>query len=222
VRPAGWWVDAAGVAGFVAITVALTRPGLGSLDLAVARFADAHRPPAADVAAQWVNRLGSGGLLTSAALLIALVLAWRRRSAWPLAPVAAAFVITGAVILPLKLALHRAPPHAPLPDDVKVRLFSDAASQSFPSGHAVNVIVWYGVLCLLLGPWLSGRVRAWVRWVPPVAVTLAGSYLGYHWLTDMLAGLCLGLLMDRALSRVPWPPAVRGPAPGPQVRATPG
>ena len=137
----------------------------------------------------------------------------RQSIGWPAA--AGFVVVTGAVILPLKLAFHRAPPHAPLPDDVKVRLFSDAASQSYPSGHAVNVLVWYGVLCLLLAPWLTDPVRRWVRWTPPVAVTLAGTYLGYHWLTDMLAGLCLGVVLDQAILSVPWPQPVRADRPRP-------
>jgi multiple sugar transport system ATP-binding protein len=214
VRQSTVWVAAVG--GFVAVTAALALAPVRALDLAARDLADAHRPPAADLAAQWVNRLGSGGLLTSLALLIALVLCWRRRSAWPIAPVAAAFLATGVVILPLKWLFHRAAPHSVLPDDVEVRLFSQADGLSYPSGHGVNVIVWYGVLCLLLGAWLTDPVRRWVRWVPPVAVTLAGTYLGYHWFTDMLAGLCLGVLLDRALMRVPWPRPVRadGPRPG--------
>jgi membrane-associated phospholipid phosphatase len=69
---------------------------------------------------------------------------------------------------------------------------------------------------LLLAPWLTATVRRWVRIVPPVAVTIAGVYLGYHWLTDMLAGLGLGLLIGGIVARIPWPalPESRSPAAG--------
>ena len=195
----------AATAGFLAVTLALALAPVRELDLAVRNLADAHRPPPAETVALLVNRVGSGGLLTVAALLLALVLAWRRRSPWPLAPVVAAFVLTVVATYPVKWAFDRAAPHSPLPDDVEVRLFSQPGGLSYPSGHGVNVVVWYGVICLLLAPWLTDAARRWIRWVPPVIVTVTGTYLGHHWLTDMIAGILLGVLLDRLLARIPWP-----------------
>lgn len=213
VRPGGWWLDGLMVAGFLAVTLALLAPPVRALDLAVRDLADAHRPPAAETVAQLVNRFGSGGILTGVALVLALLVAWRLRSVWPVAPVVAAFLLTGIVIQPLKLLGHRAAPHAILPDDVEVRLFSQPGGLSYPSGHAVNTVVWYGVIALLLAAGLratnwspmSPTVRRWLRLAPPIAVGVASTYLGYHWLTDMIAGICLGVLIDRAIARTPWP-----------------
>jgi membrane-associated phospholipid phosphatase len=185
--------------GFLALTAALYLPAVRGLDLTIRDLADAHRPPVADLLAQNLNRLGSGGPLAAVALLIAGWLAVRRRSWRPIAPVVAVFLLTTVVIGPLKLLLDRAAPHSALPDDVKVRLFSDPDGMSYPSGHAVNAIVWYGVILALL----FGSVSPWIRWVPPVIVCAAGTYLGYHWLTDMLAGVCLGVLLDRLLRHPP-------------------
>jgi membrane-associated phospholipid phosphatase len=200
-----WWREAAAVAGFAVVTVSLALDPVRDLDLAIRDLADAHRPPGAETVALLVNRVGSGGLLTVAALLLALFLAWRRRSAWPVVPVLVAFAVTVVVTMPVKWFFHRAAPHSPLTDDVEVRLFSQPDGLSYPSGHAVNAVVWYGVLCLLLAPWLTGTARRWVRWAPPAIVTVTGSYLGHHWLTDMVAGLMVGVLIDRLLARVPWP-----------------
>jgi len=213
VRPTGWWLDGLMVAGFVVVTLALLAPPVRALDLAVRDLVDAHRPPGADTAAQIVNRLGSGGILAGVALGLALLLAWRARTLWPVAPVLAAFLLTGVVIQPLKLFFHRAAPHSPLPDEVEVRLFSQDAGLSYPSGHAVNTIVWYGVFVLLLvtwfrpfaDRWLTPTARRLVRWLPPIVVGFTSTYLGYHWLTEMFAGLCLGVLIDRAIARTPWP-----------------
>jgi membrane-associated phospholipid phosphatase len=144
-----------------------------------------------------VNRLGSGGLLAVAALAIAVVLAVRRRDVSPLVRVGAAFVLTGVVLVALKWLFHRPAPHSALADGA-----------SYPSGHAVNTIVWYGVIAALLA---TGS-RA-LRWAPPVLVTVAGTYLGHHWLTDMLAGLCLGVLLDQLLAI-----RVRRAEPQPQPR----
>jgi membrane-associated phospholipid phosphatase len=205
VWPGGWWPDLALVAGFVAVSVALASPAVRRVDLAVRDAADTHRPALAHRIAGGLNYLGSGGTLTVIALVVALVLAWRRRTPWPVAPVLAAFLLTGVVIQPLKLFFHRAAPHSPLPDQVEVRLFSQDGGLSYPSGHAVNIIVWYGVLVLLLAPALSPGLRRWARIVPVVVVGVTATYLGYHWLTDMVAGLFLGLLIDRAIARTPWP-----------------
>ncbi len=213
IRPNGWWLDALMVAGFAAVTAALLLDPVRQFDLAIRDLADAHRPAGAALAAQWVNGLGSGGILSGTALVLALLLAWLRRSPWPVAPVIAAFLLTGIVIQPLKLIFHRSAPHSPLPDDVEVRLFSQPDGLSYPSGHAVNTIVWYGVLALLLAAWLRPVARRWLRFAPPVLVGVANVYLGYHWVTDMLAGICLGIVIDRLIARTPWPRVEPGPKP---------
>jgi membrane-associated phospholipid phosphatase len=197
------------LAGFAAVTLALLWRPLRDLDLGVLHWVDAHRPSWAERLADAGNRLGQGGALTIVAALIAVVLCWRRRSLWPAAPVAAAFVATGVVLLPFKLFFHRAFPHNDaIPEDLRVRLFSDPVDgMAYPSGHAVNTIVWYGVIVALLATWFAARprLRAAVRWVPPVLVGFTATYLGYHWFTDMLAGLCIGVVLDRLLTRAPWP-----------------
>ena len=104
----------------------------------------------------------------------------------------------------MKLALHRAPPNnqngVPHPE----RLFSDPHSVSYPSGHATNAIVWYWVLALLLSTVLSGRWRVLLRVVPPAATCVMTTYLNYHWLTDTVAGLLLGLALAHLLGLVRW------------------
>jgi membrane-associated phospholipid phosphatase len=154
--------------------------------------------------------------------------------------VVAAFLLTGVVIESLKLLLDRPAPHAPLPDHVAVRLFAPDAemsgaatmsrpatsldAMSFPSGHAVNTVVWYGVIALLLAPWLSRTANVWLRATPPVVVTVAGTYLGYHWLTDMVAGLALGVPLAHAVTGIRWPIAkkVAGDGPAPEVAEVAG
>jgi membrane-associated phospholipid phosphatase len=213
VRPAGWSFDVVLLAALVALTIALSAGALLGTDLAVRDWVDAHRPAPAYWLARTLNLLGQGGLLlvpVSAGLAIAL--AWRTRSVRPVLVVAAAFVVTYVTIGPFKLLADRGYPH----DETLAhpeRLFSDPVNgTAYPSGHVANAIVWYGVITLLLAALLRaygrpapGRGATWALRVLPVVVVFAvTTYLGFHWLTDAVAGLLLGLLLDRALHRVPW------------------
>jgi membrane-associated phospholipid phosphatase len=207
VRPAGWWFDALLVGAFAALTAALAAGWLLDFDQWVADWVDSHQADPAYWLTRGLNFLGSGSPLTLLCLGIAIWLGIRRRSAWPVAPVVAAFLATGFAIMPLKLWTDRAAPRSLLPDAVELfnTLPPGEYSISYPSGHMVNTVVWYGVLALLLAPWLRRTPRRWLRVAPPTIVFCTTVYLNYHWVTDSVAGLLLGLLLDRLLTRIPWP-----------------
>ncbi|WP_341721432.1 phosphatase PAP2 family protein [Micromonospora sp. FIMYZ51] len=220
VRPAGWWFDAVLLVALVGLTAALTAGMFFGLDRAVADWADAHRPTAARWIAIVLNYLGQGTPLTLLATGLAGLLAVRLRSVRPLLVPVTAFVFTLLTIGPLKVWTARPAPSASskepfLPPEQTLPLFQDELpvrfAQSYPSGHVANAIVWYGVLALLLAPLLADLGRALprrlvlvIRIGPPAVVLCTTTYLGWHWLTDSVAGLLLGLLLDRLLHRVPW------------------
>jgi len=199
-----WWPEALLLAGFAGLTFALWRGVFLGLDVAVYHWVEAHRPPAMYWLARGLNYLGQGSPLTVLAAGVAGLLVWRRHSVRPLLPVIGAYLLTGFTILPLKILFHRAPPHNQNGVAHPERLFSDPHSQSYPSGHATNAIIWYGVLALLLAAVLAPRSRRVLRLGPPIVVCISTTYLGYHWLTDTVAGLLLGLALERVLVRVPW------------------
>jgi membrane-associated phospholipid phosphatase len=51
---------------------------------------------------------------------------------------------------------------------------------------------------------LSPRMLILLRLVPPIVVFCTTTYLAYHWITDSVAGLLLGLVLTRMMARVPW------------------
>ncbi len=220
VRPAGWWCDLLLLAGLVGLTAALAADRLFGVDRAIADWAEAHRPGTAYWGAVVFNYLGQGTPLTLIALGMGVLLAVRVRSVRPVLPPVLAFVFTLFTIGPLKVWTARPAPSASvkepfLPPEATLPLFQHDLpvrfAQSYPSGHVANAIVWYGVIALLLTPLLASfgrtvppRLVAVVRLVPPAVVLCTTTYLGWHWLTDSVAGLLLGLLLDRLLHRVPW------------------
>jgi undecaprenyl-diphosphatase len=68
---------------------------------------------------------------------------------------------------------------------------------SFPSGHAMSAVVFYGFLAYLLIPKMPSLV--W-KWVVAIVTLLVIAYIGYsrvfeggHYLSDILAGYALGI-----------------------------
>ncbi len=215
VHPRGWWFDLLLVAGFAALTLALARGHLLGLDQGVADWSDANRPAPLYWASRVLNYLGQGGqVLLPLAVLLAAAVAWRRRSLRPFLPVAAAFLLTYLTIGPLKLWLERAAPHSPLADRVEILndLPPGEYGLSYPSGHVANAIAWYGVIALLAGallraldrPPLPPAAAVAIRVLPPAIVFCTTTYLAFHWITDSVAGLLLGVVLTRLLSRIPY------------------
>jgi membrane-associated phospholipid phosphatase len=195
----GWLVDVLLLVLLAALTAALAAGALLDLDIAVRDWVDAHRPQPWYVAARALNYLGQGGALVVVALLAAAWLARRAHSVRPLLPVVAAYAGIYLLIGPVKVLTDRVAPHH---ESGAADLFT--GGMSYPSGHAANTIVWYGVLTLLLAEALPSGVRVALRTAPALIVAVATTYLGFHWLTDTIAGILIGLLLDRLLRRIDW------------------
>jgi membrane-associated phospholipid phosphatase len=136
------------------------------------------------------------GSEVSVGLLAALVAAWllvRRRDRRATALFTFGMLLSGGLTLGLKHLLSRPRPPA------GVVLGPLDTGYSFPSGHTLYSTAFLGLLAVLL--WrrtttavarlgiVAGAVTA------SAAVALSRVYLGYHWLTDVLAGLALGAMV---------------------------
>jgi membrane-associated phospholipid phosphatase len=145
--------------------------------------------PALTSAMQVFSFLGSVAFLLTLALVAVLcfLYAHRARSATLLA-----VALGGAYLLEivLKYAFHRARP---------VAFFGTApASYSFPSGHGIASLCFYGALASLLSARTAGRGARGLIWTAAfLLVGLIGFsrvYLGVHYPSDVLAGYLAGLV----------------------------
>ena len=173
-------------------------------DRALRASIHAWASPAATAAMRAASRYGSPGVLIAVSALAAAALRWRHRFRG--AELVVVTMLGGALLsVSLKAALPRARPDpwfgVPLP-----------RSGSFPSGHALVAMCFFGGLAVVLTHRASSRpLRLAISILALVAVVLVGVsrvYLGVHYPSDVLAGYGVGLLWvgtvaatDRMLAR---------------------
>lgn len=71
-------------------------------------------------------------------------------------------------------------------------------SFSYPSAHASTAVVFWGLSAAFIAEGLSSRHRRWPYWVAIVAasiVALSRLTFGVHWLSDIIGGALLGLII---------------------------
>ena len=95
-----------------------------------------------------------------------------------------------ALMFLLKFLFHRKRPLHPL--------LSAAKGLSFPSGHAIMAVTFYGLLLFILR---SSIDDAWVKWLLSIGIFLLILLIGYsrvylrvHYASDVLAGFIIGFL----------------------------
>ena len=130
-----------------------------------------------------VSSIGSLKVTLPLRLLVTAVLAWHRR--WlQLGAFVGAVITSELCIGPLKALVDRPRPPNPL---------IGTTAASFPSGHAIAGAVTAFGLVVVLWPasprrWLAIGLAAAFAGI----MAISRTYLAAHWLTDTIAGACIG------------------------------
>ena len=183
---------AGGLVLFAALTLLVWTGAVDGLDGAVARFFARHHTSAGVTAAQILTDIFSPGI-DAAILFIGATLLSRLRQTWaPLVTALCVLASVSAVVLGVKHAIDRPLPHSHGHGDL-----------GFPSGHTAATLCFLGTLALLCSVrsrQLRRRLLGFVG-VMTALVVVALVSAGFHWLTDTVASVCLGVAVLSVVTR---------------------
>jgi undecaprenyl-diphosphatase len=160
---------------------------LVQVDRTLAAWLEAHGTEPGETILNAVTAFGAPVLVALVVGAI-LYLAWRRE--WRTA-IALGLTTGGGVVLSnvLKAVFHRGRP-------ATVVEFIPHPSWSFPSGHALNSVVSYGFLTMILLDRITDRRKqvavVLAAVVMVVAIGFSRLYLGVHYLSDVTGGWIAG------------------------------
>jgi undecaprenyl-diphosphatase len=104
----------------------------------------------------------------------------------------AGIAVTALIVLALKRLIRRARPEGDWGS-----LYRRTDPHSFPSGHAARMAMLWVLAAVLGPPWLAWLL---LLWAPLVA--LARVAMGVHYLSDVIGGALLGVVIGVALASV--------------------
>lgn len=185
------------------------------VDFAVQRLGLEQRWPDLYPLAKAFELLGQRGLVYAIAVVIIGVVAWLRRTWRPMIVLVGSLLTLNIVVGATKILTGR---RKPFTGDIGV--FEGGII--FPSGHAANVVLVWGVVCYLLLRYSRWRFRrrTMTAWVVTASIAMASAsvYLNTHWVTDLVAGWLVGalilegaVLIDTRVAAWRAPPAQQRP-----------
>jgi membrane-associated phospholipid phosphatase len=190
-------------AGYIAIAVLVDLGAFGRLNLRMTHYLQGRGSTGQDIGLGIFGYLGSFEVTLVIAALLGIGLF---RGLRLLAVLPVAFILLGSAleILGKQVIVSPAPGKAfqRFPEFLP-SLGHKIGHWSFPSGHLVRATIAYGLVLYLAERWeLFGRDSSRLSPVLVLVIFFVGYavvYLGWHWLSDVIGGLLLGLALLFAL-----------------------
>lgn len=177
--------------GFLIVTQqVMTNGPLISLDTKIAEAKRHDFGSFVDFLLRKVDNLGLRGLTATILILAALYISRQFRSWRPLNLAVLSLLSLNLVVGVAKLAIGRTKPK------LNVDLIH-AGGLSYPSGHASNALLSWGMLAYLIYRYTHhqsyhGRLLSGVVAVITLSVCTVSLFRSTHWLSDLLGGLFIG------------------------------
>ena len=175
-----------------------SKTGVSFVDQSVWQFFVDHGSIRAHSIARFVTSFGVLGALLPVAVVVGVAVWARSRSVTAAIAPWLSVVVCGQIVSVLKKSTDIARP----PVEFQV---TQIRNPSFPSGHTANTTAL--IVSVVLVMWcvteFSRRTKMWVSIGGAVIVTAMGLtrlVLNVHWLSDVLAGWCIGAAVGLAVT----------------------
>lgn len=179
-------------AGFIVLTITILVFPHPFIDLEFSQEVQESQNPFLDSLMKFVSWFGNSpgsSITVLSGVLVFVLFKYRREALFVFLTAASALVSTV-----IKVMVNRPRPSEPL-----VHVVQKASQQSFPSGHVMFYIVYFGFLTVLMYH-LKTIPKALRITVAAISILLIFTipysriYLGDHWFTDVLGGFLMGML----------------------------
>lgn len=178
--------------GFIALSILVHVFPQSGLDVRFSREIQAHQNPVIDKVMYFISTPGyepEAPVMVVSTAFILLLFKYKKAALYTIAT-----MLAGLVSTVIKALINR-----PRPSDTLVRIVYKTTQQSFPSGHVLFYVVFFGFMVVLM--FQLEDVNKVIRWIVGgisllmiFSIPLSRIYLGAHWFTDVLGGFLLGLL----------------------------
>jgi membrane-associated phospholipid phosphatase len=139
---------------------------------------------------QFFTFLGTHYFLIPANILLVIYFLFIRKHKWHTLRISAVALSSVALMFLLKSFFARTRPLDPL--------LEAARGLSFPSGHALNAVTFYGLLGYITwhtvkNNWIRGIIFSLLVFIV-FMIGISRVYLHVHYMSDVIAGYCMGVI----------------------------
>jgi membrane-associated phospholipid phosphatase len=187
------------LAAFILVCLLVALGAFDGVNLRMTRYLQGRGSTGQDIGLGLFTYLGSIELTVVIAAFVGLAL-FRGLRLLALLPLAAILIGTGLELLLKQVLYSPAPARALSRFPGGLPGFNhELGGFSYPSGHVLRATIIYGLILYLAERWdLFGRDSSRLSPVLVLVILLIGFgvvYLGWHWLSDAIGGLLLGLTL---------------------------
>ncbi|WP_131538848.1 phosphatase PAP2 family protein [Pedobacter nototheniae] len=180
------------VIAFIALSIFVAHHPILKFDIDVSLLIQKYHSEALDKIMLAISIFGEIPFSLICVLIVAAIFYFKnyKREALYIALV----MFSGLIILGIKRIINR-----PRPTGFNVRLVEVFRFQSYPSGHVLSYVLFFGFLIILMNtlkdiPKVTRLVLTYISAFLIISISISRIYLGAHWFTDTLGGFLLGLI----------------------------
>ena len=175
--------------GFTLLTLVVLQFPVSIVDREFSEEVQEHQFPVLDSAMKlisWFGNMPYSIIMVIVTALLFFALKYKREAYF-----LCLTLLSGLITASLKLWFNR-----PRPGAGMVRVIEKAKRQSFPSGHVLFYVVFFGFICLLMYhlknlPRVIRILAGGISFFLIFTIPISRVYLGAHWFTDVLGGFLL-------------------------------